>query len=65
MNIRIEGLRNVASTAHLEKKLEAVPGVQSVEIDVEHEQAMVEHEGADLRKIRRAVLDEGLHVTST
>ena len=63
-NIRIEGLKNVTSTAHLEKKLEAIPGVQSVEIDPQNENAIVEHDGADLRKIRTAVMEEGLHVAT-
>ncbi len=59
-NLHIQGLRNITSTAHLEKKLEAVPGVQAVEIDPQNEQAIVEHDGADMEKLKVAAAEEGL-----
>ena len=62
-HIRIQGLKNITSTAHLEKKLEAVPRVQSVEIDPQNERAIVEHDGADLEKLKVAVENEGLRPT--
>ena len=62
-DILIKGLRNVTSTAHLEKKLEAVPGVEAVEIDSQNERAIVEHHGADMEKLKVAVMEEGLQPT--
>ena len=62
-DIHIKGLRNITSTAHLEKSLEAVPGVQAVEIDPQNERAIVEHDGADLEKLKVALAAEGLQST--
>lgn len=42
-------------SGHLEKALEAVPGVQSVEIDTQTCLASVEHDGADAGKLVAAV----------
>lgn len=42
----IKGLESATDTGHLEKALEAVPHVASVEIDPSTRFAMVEHDGA-------------------
>lgn len=59
-HIQIHGLRTHTATAHLEKKIEAIPGVQAVELDPQSEEAIVEHDDADLNKIVAAIADEGL-----
>jgi len=61
--IRIRGLKEVTATGHLEHRIEAVPHVQSVEIDPQNERAIVEHDGADLTKITTAIAEEGFEAT--
>jgi len=58
--IQIPGLRTHTAAAHLEKTIEAVPGVQAVELEPQSERAIVEHDGADLNKIVAALAAEGL-----
>ena len=59
--LKIQGLRDVTSTGHLEKALEAVPGVRSVEIDPAGEQAIVEHDAANPRLLTTAAAGLGYH----
>lgn len=61
--LKIEGLSNVVATGHLEKSLEAVPGVASVEIDHTSECAIVEHDGASLQLLQTAAADLGYRAT--
>jgi len=63
--ILLENLENVADTAHLEKALEAVPGVHRVQVHLESSSATVEHEGADLRQLTTAVNQAGYHAKVT
>lgn len=58
-HLRIQGLRNVTAIGHLEKSLEAVPGVQAVRIDSTGEEAMVEHDGADPKLLIAAAAELG------
>jgi copper chaperone CopZ len=44
--VAIEGLHGATDTEHIEKALEAVPRVQSVEIDPAAGSAIVRHDGA-------------------
>jgi copper chaperone CopZ len=53
--VEITELNDPSEEAHLEKSLEAVPGVQAVRIDSQKRQAVVEHEGADPRQLIAAV----------
>ena len=48
---------------HLEKALEAIPGVQAVEIDREQQCALVEHDGADPGRLLAAAAEEGFQAT--
>lgn len=64
-DLHISGLKNLTSTAHIEKTIESFPRVQAVQIDPERERAIVEHEGADLAKIRGALAEAGLQVSPT
>ena len=61
IHLKIAGLKNVPS-AHLEKTLEAVPGVQSVQLDYDEEGATVEHEGADPKLLAAAAASIGFRV---
>jgi copper chaperone CopZ len=61
--LKIEGLSDVVAVGHLEKSLEAVPGVASVEIDRTGEQAIVEHDGASPQKLQSAAADLGFRTT--
>ncbi len=53
--ISIPQLTSATDGAHLEKALEAVPGVSSVHLNVAEHTAEVEHRNADLRSMIRAV----------
>lgn len=58
--LTLPGIREALDVAHIEKALEAVPGVQSVAINREEELAVVDHDGADLQELRRAARSVGL-----
>lgn len=62
--IKIEGLRHITATGHLEKAMEAVPGVESVELDAERECAVVEHAGADPVRLMAVAAKEGFPATA-
>lgn len=62
--LTLPGLREVLDVAHIEKSLEAVPGVQRVTLDREKETAEVEHEGADLEALKAAARAVGLSATT-
>ena len=57
--IEIDRLADATDTAHLEKAIEAVPRVQSVEIDPQNGRALVTHDGASPEKLAAAVRDLG------
>lgn len=57
--LKLDGLHNLAA-GHLEKSLEAVPGVQSVELDHANDRAIIEHDGADLEKLTTTANMEGV-----
>ena len=57
--LKINGMQCEACVAHVEKALEAVSGVQSVQVDLTAGQAIVQHEGADENAMLRAVAEEG------
>ena len=52
--IKIAKLSAATDTAHLEKALEAVPLVESAEIDPGAHEAIVRHDGADPAQVRDA-----------
>jgi copper chaperone CopZ len=45
---------------HIEKALEAIPGLNSVKVDLQQGQVTVEHDGADPEQLRRAFMTSGL-----
>lgn len=53
--IPIPQLTSATDGAHLEKALEAVPGVSSVHLNLSEHTAEVEHHNADLQAMIRAV----------
>ncbi|MFT3780380.1 MAG: heavy-metal-associated domain-containing protein [Nibricoccus sp.] len=53
--LRLKGLGATAANAHIEKAIEAVRGVESVEMNVGDGEILIEHDGADTEKIREAV----------
>ena len=60
LHLHIDNLTEDATgLEHLEKSLESVPGVHSVEIDSANRRAVIEHEGADPRKLAAAAAEEG------
>jgi copper chaperone CopZ len=59
--ISIEG--SIALNGRLEKALEEVPGVQAVQLDLEHKCAIIQHEGADTKRLVAAAAEEGLQAT--
>jgi hypothetical protein len=59
--ISIEG--SIAFNRNLERVLEAVPGVRGVQLDLEHKCAIIEHDGADTKRLVAAAAKEGLQVT--
>lgn len=60
LHLTIEGLSDIGGSSHLEKALEAVPGVQSVEINSADRVAVVEYEEiADEREVIEAAKAAG------
>lgn len=57
-NLKIEGMNCVSCVAHIEKALEAVPGVQQASVNL-GSGATVEHNGVDPQKLIRAVAAAG------
>lgn len=55
----ISKLDDATDTSHLEKALEAVPGVQFVEIDPGAHEAIVQHEGAEPKQLTQALREQG------
>ncbi len=61
--IKIAKLADATDTAHIEKALEAVPGVQSVRVEAAENRAIVEHEGADEAQLTSAIKQTGYIAT--
>ncbi len=59
IRLKISKLDPATDTAHLEKALEAVPGVRSVEIDPSANEAIVRHEDAEPGKLTQALRQQG------
>ncbi|HVU25795.1 MAG TPA: TIM barrel protein [Opitutus sp.] len=55
LRLKIRNLPNAAGNGHLEKALEAVPHVQSVEIVAECGEAIINHDGVDHVQLKRAL----------
>ncbi len=66
IHIDIEGLNDVTDAGHIEKALEAVPGVKFVEIQPGAAAARLVHEGADRRRLTAALANLGYtsHITA-
>ena len=56
--LKISGMTCVNCVTHVQKSLEAVPGVQSASV-IQDEGATVQHTGADEREMIRAVEAKG------
>ncbi len=57
--LKIAKLTPTSDTAHLEKALEAVPLVESVEIDPGAHEAIVRHDGAETGQLTAALRGQG------
>lgn len=57
--LRISKLDDAAEAAQLEKALEAVPGVNEVEVDAETNEATVRHADVPPQKLTQALRKEG------
>lgn len=57
--IEIKNHGDPSDVGHLEKALEAVPGVQFVEIDPKTGRARIEHSDADPRLLVRSIEEQG------
>ncbi len=53
----------LADSAHLQKALEAVPGVQSVRVETHEGRITIEHAGAEKQKLVAAVKAAGYDAT--
>jgi copper chaperone CopZ len=58
--LRIARSSDVGASVHIEKALEAIPGLNSVKVDLQQGQVTVEHDGADPEQLRRAFMTSGL-----
>ena len=61
--LKIAKLTDATDTAHIEKALEAVPKVNSVRVEPDENQAIVDHDGADERELTLAVKQLGYVAT--
>lgn len=57
--LQITGMVCDACAGHVEKSLQAVPGVQSVRVDRAAGQATAAHKGADEKQLVEAVAEAG------
>jgi copper chaperone CopZ len=57
--LQLRQIKPYGQLSHLEKSLEAVPAVESVEIDPEERVARVTHHGADLKELLRVLDTQG------
>ena len=57
--LKVTGMMCEACVGHVKKALEAVPGVQSVAVELAAGGASVRHDGADEQKLLQAVREEG------
>ena len=61
--LKIAKLADATDAAHIEKALEAVPRVNSVRVEPDDHQAVVEHDGADETELTAAVKQLGYVAT--
>lgn len=61
--LKIAKLSDPADVAHIEKALEAVPKVQSVVLNLDEHEAIVEHDGADESELTSSVKQVGYLAT--
>lgn len=61
--LNLPAFEDLADTAHLEKALESVPGVESVEIDPAARQAIVQHRDTPPDRLIAAVAELGYSAT--
>jgi copper chaperone CopZ len=57
--LKIAKLSGATDIDHIEKALESVPRVNSVQMDAAENQAIVDHDGADARELTTAVKQLG------
>ena len=57
--IQIADTGALGDSAHLQKAMEAVPGVQSARVETQLGRATIEHEGADGQKLLAAIKAAG------
>ena len=59
IKVKITGMSCQSCVSHAKKALEAVHGVRSAVVNLERQEAIVQHEGADVGKLVGAVVGEG------
>ncbi len=57
--LKIEGMSCANCVAHVTKTLQALPGVQSADVQLEAGHALVQHENADVPAMLEALDDAG------
>lgn len=60
--VSVNGMNCGHCAAAVEKALRAVPGVKDVGVSLERKRADVEHDGADVDAMKKAVTDAGFTV---
>lgn len=63
LHLKIAKLDDATDTAHIEKALEAVPRVQSVQVVPESHEVLIEHDQADTEELTNAVKQLGYVAT--
>jgi copper chaperone CopZ len=58
-HVKIVLFDNLTDSGHLEKSLEAVPGVVSVEFAPDVQEVIILHEGADMQRLAAAIAQLG------
>lgn len=61
--IKIAKLADATDIAHIEKALEAVPGVHAVRVEAAENRAIVEHDGANETQLTSAIKQTGYVAT--
>jgi copper chaperone CopZ len=59
IRLKIAKLAGATDTAHIEKALESVSRVKSVQLDPTANEAIVEHDGADETELTAAIKQQG------
>jgi copper chaperone CopZ len=62
--LKVSGMSCGSCAAHIEKALKALPGVESVAVEISEQRVTVQHRGVAEVKLAEAVTAEGYEVQS-